>query len=138
MGMLVSVRLDFTPWLGAGDGMAFAVICLASGLHWALILALPGALLTGVIHEEGEGGLGEGRYLGWWTCATKLNLALAAGLALPLLSAGYRSGGTDPPGCSTGLGLWRPAMSAQAGGCAPGSSDGGHRVLDLEPDGAVA
>src|SRR5256885_13245127 len=46
-----------------------------------------------------QGGRGEGRYLGWWTCATKLNLALAAGLALPLLSAaGYRSGGTDPAG----------------------------------------
>ena len=100
MGMLVCVlAFGFTPWLGAGDGMAFAVICLASGLALGADLALPGALLTGVIHEAGEAGRGEGRYLGWWTCATKLNLALAAGLALPLLSAaGYRSGGTDPAG----------------------------------------
>lgn len=99
-GMLASVlAFGFTPWLGAGDSMAFAVICLASGLALGADLALPGALLTGVIHECGEGSRGEGRYLGWWTCATKLNLALAAGLALPLLSAaGYRSGGTDPAG----------------------------------------
>lgn len=99
-GMLASVlAFGFTPWLGAGDGMAFAVVCLASGLALGADLALPGALLTGVIHASGEGGRGEGRYLGWWTCATKLNLALAAGLALPLLSvAGYRSGGTDPAG----------------------------------------
>jgi len=100
VGMLASVlAFGCTPWLGAGDGMAFAVICLASGLALGADLALPGALLTGVIHNAGEGGRGEGRYLGWWTCATKLNLALAAGLALPLLSlAGYRSGGTDPAG----------------------------------------
>lgn len=99
-GMLASVlAFGFTPWLGAGDCMAFALICLASGLALGADLALPGALLTGVIHESGQGGRGEGRYLGWWTCATKLNLALAAGLALPLLSAaGYRSGGTDPAG----------------------------------------
>lgn len=99
-GMLASVlAFGCTPWLGPGDGMAFAAICLASGLALGADLALPGALLTGVIHNSGEGGRGEGRYLGWWTCATKLNLALAAGLALPLLSlAGYRSGGTDPDG----------------------------------------
>jgi len=99
-GMLASVlAFGVTPWLDAGDGMAFAVVCLTSGLALGADLALPGALLTGVIHDAGEGGRGEGRYLGWWTCATKLNLALAAGLALPLLSmAGYRSGSTDPAG----------------------------------------
>lgn len=85
-----------TPWLGAGDGALFALICVASGLALGADLALPAALLTGVIHQAGAGGHSEGRYLGWWTCATKLNLALAAGLALPLLSwAGYRSGSTD-------------------------------------------
>ena len=35
-------------------------------------------------------------YFGLWTLATKLNLALAAGIALPLLEAlGYRLGGRD-------------------------------------------
>jgi hypothetical protein len=45
--MLASVlAFGFTPWLGEGDGMAFAVICLASGLALGADLALPGALLT--------------------------------------------------------------------------------------------
>jgi len=94
-GMLASVLIfAATPGLRAGDGAAFAAICVGSGLALGADLALPGALLTGVIHHAGGGGRDEGTYLGWWTCATKLNLALAAGLALPLLAlAGYRSGG---------------------------------------------
>jgi Na+/melibiose symporter-like transporter len=36
-------------------------------------------------------------YFGVWNFATKLNLALAAGVALPLLAAlGYQPGSTDP------------------------------------------
>ncbi len=96
-GMVASVlAFAAVPWLGAGDGTGFAIVCAASGLALGADLALPGALLTGVIHQAGHGGRGEGAYLGWWACATKLNLALAAGLALPLLAAlGYRSGSTD-------------------------------------------
>lgn len=95
MGLAV-LAFAATPWLGAGDGAVFFAICVASGLALGADLALPGALLTGVIHQAGAGGQGAGRYLGWWTCASKLNLALAGGLALPLLSwAGYRSGSAD-------------------------------------------
>ena len=37
-----------------------------------------------------------GSYFGLWTLATKLNLALAAGIALPVLSAlGYAPGGRN-------------------------------------------
>jgi Na+/melibiose symporter-like transporter len=54
------------------------------------------ALLTGVIQRAGAAQRGEGAYLGWWHFATKLNLALAAGLALPLLQAfGYTPGARD-------------------------------------------
>jgi len=39
---------------------------------------------------------GTGSYFGLWTLATKLNLALAAGIALPLLEAlGYKRGRRD-------------------------------------------
>ncbi|MFT7773737.1 MFS transporter [Roseateles sp.] len=105
LGMAASVlAFAATPWLSAGDGAAFAVVCLCSGLTLGADLALPGALLTGVIHHGGGGGRDEGAYLGWWACATKLNLALAAGLALPLLSlAGYPDGGH--PGGSSPAGL---------------------------------
>ncbi|MBY0465596.1 MAG: MFS transporter, partial [Burkholderiales bacterium] len=40
-----------------------------------------------------------GLYVGWWALAAKLNLALAAGLALPLLGLwGYQPGSADPQG----------------------------------------
>ncbi|MFG6443326.1 MFS transporter [Roseateles sp. LKC17W] len=99
-GMLAAVAaFAVTPLLGAGDAWAFGFVCAASGLMLGADLALPGALLTGVIQAAGDGQRGEGRYLGWWACMTKLNLALAAGLALPLLAlAGYTPGRQDDAG----------------------------------------
>ncbi|MGA0584590.1 MAG: MFS transporter, partial [Castellaniella sp.] len=42
-------------------------------------------------------GVRDGAYLGWWNLATKLNLALAAGVTLPLLQwLGYEPGSQDP------------------------------------------
>ncbi len=59
-------------------------------------LVLPGALLAGLIARAGDRGRAEGGYFGWWAFATKLNLALAAGLALPLLGwLGYVPGARD-------------------------------------------
>jgi Na+/melibiose symporter-like transporter len=96
MGLAVlSFAWAFT--LGAGDTLGFLAVCLASGVALGADLALPGALLTGVIQQAGHGGRAEGAYLGWWNFATKLNLALAAGVALPLLSAfGFAPGTRDP------------------------------------------
>jgi Na+/melibiose symporter-like transporter len=81
--------------LGAGDTSAFAVICVLSGLALGADLALPPSLLADVIGRRGKMEA-TGSYFGLWTLATKLNLALAAGIALPLLEAlGYRPGGRD-------------------------------------------
>ncbi|MBL8302836.1 MAG: MFS transporter, partial [Ideonella sp.] len=64
-----------------------------SGIALGADLTLPGALLTGVIQRAGHHGQAEGAYFGWWNFATKLNLALAAGIALPLLQLfGYAPG----------------------------------------------
>lgn len=96
-GMLLAV-LAFAgaALLGPGDGIAFLAVCAASGFALGADLPLPGALLTGVIDRAGHRGRHEGAYVGWWNFATKLNLALAAGLALPLLSlAGYAPGSRD-------------------------------------------
>jgi GPH family glycoside/pentoside/hexuronide:cation symporter len=83
--------------LGPGDLAGFLAVCVASGIALGADLTIPGALLTGVIHRTGQGGRAEGVYVGWWTCATKLNLGLAAGAALPLLAlAGYAPGLRDP------------------------------------------
>ena len=60
-------------------------------------LGLPAALLAGTVQTAGHGGRAEGAYFGWWNFATKLNLALAAGLALPALQAfGYAPGRQSP------------------------------------------
>jgi Na+/melibiose symporter-like transporter len=69
---------------------------VASGLALGADLALPSALLAGVIQRAGHASRLEGAYFGWWNFATKLNLALAAGVALPLLGAfGYSPGARD-------------------------------------------
>ncbi len=96
-GMLVAV-LGFAgaALLGAGDVVAYTAVCVASGVALGADLALPGALLAGVIQRAGHAQRLEGAYFGWWNFATKLNLALAAGIALPLLSLfGYRPGAQD-------------------------------------------
>jgi Na+/melibiose symporter-like transporter len=96
-GMLLAIMaFVWATALGAGDLMPFALVCVASGLALGADLALPGALLAGVIQRAGHSGHAEGAYFGWWNFATKLNLALAAGLALPLLGAfGYAPGVRD-------------------------------------------
>lgn len=97
-GMLVAVSaFAGAGLLGAGDGMWFLLVCMASGAALGTDLALPGAMLAGAIGEGGHRGQAEGAYFGWWNFAAKLNLALAAGLALPLLAlAGYTPGSREP------------------------------------------
>lgn len=85
--------------LRPGDGAAFLAICIGSGAALGADLALPTALLAGVVQRAGHGGQAEGAFFGWWHAATKLNLALAAALALPLLQAlGYTPGTRDAAG----------------------------------------
>lgn len=98
LGMLLSV-LSFVSVLGLGEGdrMGYLAICLAGGFALGADLTAPGTLLTGVVQRAGHTGQAEGAYAGWWQWATKLNLALAAGLALPALQAlGYTPGAQDP------------------------------------------
>jgi len=96
-GMLLAIAtFAWAASLGAGDMLGFALVCLASGVALGADLSLPGALLAGVIRRAGHGGQSEGLYFGWWNFATKLNLALAAGIALPTLAwFGYTPGSTD-------------------------------------------
>ena len=105
-GMLLAIAVFvWTAFLGAGDTLPFLVVCALSGVALGTDLALPSALLAGVIAAEGDSGQHEGAYFGWWNFATKLNLALAAGLALPLLGwLGYTPGTRSEDGLQT-LGL---------------------------------
>jgi Na+/melibiose symporter-like transporter len=81
--------------LGAGSFGAFVAICVLSGLAFGADLALPPALLARVIDANRHGGR-KGAYFGLWNCVNKFCLALAAGVALPLLEwLGYARGATD-------------------------------------------
>ncbi|EXU81701.1 MFS transporter [Comamonas aquatica DA1877] len=97
LGMLLAVVcFAWTAGLGSGQVQAFAVICALTGVALGADLALPGALLARLIAGLGAQGKHDGAYLGWWNLATKLNLALAAGAALPLLQwLGYAPGSQD-------------------------------------------
>ena len=97
-GMALSVlAFAFASQLGVADVAGFLIVCAVSGAALGTDLALPGALLAGAIAQAGDRGRLEGAYFGWWNFATKLNLALAAGLALPALAAlGYTPGSRDP------------------------------------------
>jgi glycoside/pentoside/hexuronide:cation symporter, GPH family len=97
-GMLLAVAVFvWAATLGAGDIAAFMLVCALSGVALGADLAAPPAMLAGVIQANGDHGQAEGAYFGWWNFATKLNLALAAGLALPALALfGYTPGARAP------------------------------------------
>lgn len=82
-------------WTEPGDVVWFAGVCVGSGLMLGADLALPGALLSGVIQRQGN--LAQSAlFTGWWQTVSKLNLALAAGLTLPALEwLGYQVGTGD-------------------------------------------
>jgi glycoside/pentoside/hexuronide:cation symporter, GPH family len=96
VGMALSV-LSFV-WafnLAQGDVTSFMVICILSGFGLGADLSLPPSILADVIDDDEQRGKprNEGAYFGLWNLVTKLNLALAAGMALPLLAwFGYVQG----------------------------------------------
>jgi Na+/melibiose symporter-like transporter len=77
--------------LGSGDVWLFAAICIASGLALGADLALPAAIAADLGERQGQAGA----CFGVWNFVAKFNLALAAGISLPLLGAlGYLPGGS--------------------------------------------
>lgn len=85
--------------LGAGDTWAYGLICVLSGFALGADLALPPSLLADLLARPGgpqAPRASAGAAFGWWNFVTKANLALAAGLALPLLALlGYSPGSRD-------------------------------------------
>ena len=106
LGMALSIAVfGWATQLGAGQTTAFLLICALSGVALSADLTIPSALLAGVIADAGDRGQAEGAYFGWWNFATKLNLALAAGLTLPLLDLLGYTPGTRAPGALLSLTL---------------------------------
>lgn len=75
--------------LGAGDWPLFMVICIVSGIAVGTDLTIPASMVADLGERRGCAGT----YFGLWNLVAKINLALAAGIALPLLSVfGYAPG----------------------------------------------
>jgi len=100
VGMLLAiVSFASVSFLGPGDEQLFLGVCIASGIALGADMVVPGALLNRVIDQLGHRGEAEGLYLGWWNLISKFNLALAAGLCLPLLASwGYAPGARSVEG----------------------------------------
>jgi GPH family glycoside/pentoside/hexuronide:cation symporter len=87
LGMTFSVlAFVWTLGLDRGDWVAFLAVCVLTGLALGSDLAVPSAWLASIIADAGHSGRREGAYFGVWSLATKANLAIAAGTALPLVA----------------------------------------------------
>lgn len=88
------------PFLAPGDELAFLVICLLTGAALGADLALPPAMQADVVDFDTwrTGERRAGIYFALWSMASKLSLALAVGLGLPLLEAlGFTPSVEDGP-----------------------------------------
>ncbi|WP_366657642.1 MFS transporter [Fodinicurvata sp. EGI_FJ10296] len=93
------------PFLGPGDFWAFLAICILTGIPLGADLVLPASMQADVIDadtiETGE--RRAGLFFALWGMATKLALALAVGMAFPILNlAGFsEDGGNGAPALIT-------------------------------------
>ena len=78
----------WVPTLGADDFLPFLIICILAGLSLGIDMALPASIQADVIDLDSTQGGGQrsGFFFGLWGMATKLSLALAVGIAFPLLA----------------------------------------------------
>ncbi len=101
VGMVLSVvAFVWAFLLGPGQVNAFIAVCVLSGLAYGAELAIPPSMLADIVDGDAraaEGRRPDGAYFGLWQMLDKLNLALAAGIALPLLGwLGYQPGTAQP------------------------------------------
>jgi len=94
---MLLAAIGFVPaaLLGEGDTIAFAAVCLVTGATLGADIALPAALQARLVVAESRrlARPRGGALFGLWGMASKLALAIAAGLALPLLGWLSEGGG---------------------------------------------
>lgn len=75
------------PFLGSGDTFWFALICIGTGISLGADLVLPASMQADVVDLDTveSGTQRAGVFFALWGMATKLALALAVGIAFPLL-----------------------------------------------------
>ncbi len=101
--LLACATFIWVPFIGAGDVMWFGLVCIFSGFAVGADLVLPAAIQADVVDVDTAqtGEQRTGLYFALWSLATKLSLALAAGVAFPLLAlAGFQADAI--PGSATG------------------------------------
>ncbi len=96
-GMVLAIGSFFgAAFLGAGDLVAFAAICVLSGAALGADMVLLPAMFARRLGQMAQGGEAAG--FGLWNFASKLSLAFAAGALLPALqSAGFAAGPGNTP-----------------------------------------
>ncbi len=110
--LLACAAFAFAPLLPAGAEAGFLVICVITGFSVGADLVLPASMQADVIDVDtaasGEQTLRA--YLAVWGLATKLALALAVGIAFPLLAAAATTPATT---CGPTPDCWRWRCSTQ-------------------------
>lgn len=88
----------WVPLLGPGDFWGFVAICVLSGVSLGADLALPASLQADVVDLDWleSGRRRTGLFFAVWSMTTKLSLALAVGIAFPVLElTGFATGGEN-------------------------------------------
>lgn len=96
--------------LGAGDGLAFALICLGSGAAMGADMVLMPALFARRMAALGSEAAG----FGLWSFVSKLSLALAAAVLLPAL----QGAGFTPSAANSDAALWALTLAYAGLPCA--------------------
>ena len=115
------VMFAWVPFLGPGDTLAFAAICVLSGASLGADLAIPASMQADVIDLDRvmSGRRRTAFFFALWSMASKLALAMAVGIAFPVLGAiGFSAEACQPAARLVGLGpaLCLPARPVQARG----------------------
>ena len=96
----------WVPFLGHGDVIAFAVICALSGASLGADLAIPPSMQADVVDLDRvmSGRRRTAFFFALWSMAGKLALAMAVGIAFPILGAlGFVGHGANTPRALLGL-----------------------------------
>ena len=98
----------WAPALGPGDLGWYALISVMTGIGLGADLTLPSAMQADIVDLDtlGSGARRAGLYFALWTMATKLALAIAVGIAFPLLDRA----GFDPARDNAGVALTALAL----------------------------
>ena len=99
-----SAIFALVPALGAGDLWWFVAVCVLTGFSLGADLVLPSSMQADVVDLDTaeSGDQRTGLYFALWGMVTKLALALAVGLAFPLLDlSGFSDGAANGP-----IALW--------------------------------